>query len=175
MEKNFRYSSISLLSLILVVALFEVTSGANDEMVGIYSKGSQPGHYLYWNGKAVLLVGDSVTQGWMELGTSFNQKAYVDALSSEGINLMMIWSYIGTNAEKQKKDSRIGYDAPEIWPWEGSPERKTFDLTKFNQAYFERLKDLVAYAEKKECRQNSIAIEGWNPYRISGIEKKQSI
>jgi hypothetical protein len=85
----------------------------------------------------------------MELGLNFNQEKYIDTLAASGMNLLMIWSYIGTNAKRQKKDARIGYDAPEIWPWEGSPDKNTFDLTRFNKAYFERLKDLVAYAEKK--------------------------
>src|SRR5262245_58368637 len=73
-------------------------------------------HWIEFRGKPVLLVGDSITQGWMELGESFDQKAYVDALARRGINLILLWSYIGIT--DQVKDPRIGYDAPEIWPWE---------------------------------------------------------
>lgn len=32
------------------------------------------------NGKRAVLVGDSVTQGWMELGKNYDWKAYLDAL-----------------------------------------------------------------------------------------------
>ncbi|MBM3883458.1 MAG: hypothetical protein FJ387_27760 [Verrucomicrobia bacterium] len=49
------------------------------EKVAIYRSGPQPGHYLSWRGQPLLLVGDSVRQGWMECGTNFNQTAYVDA------------------------------------------------------------------------------------------------
>jgi hypothetical protein len=139
---------------ILVFFLFSITVHSGIDLaeasskVNIYRAGDQSGHYLQWNGKPILLIGDSVTQGWMELGLNFSQEKYLYELAARGINILMIWSYIGTNAERQKKDPRIGYDAPEVWPWQGSPDKKTFDLTKFNQAYFERLKDLVAYAEK---------------------------
>jgi hypothetical protein len=79
----------------------------------------------------------------------------------------MLWSYIGTNASFQKKDSRIGYDAPEIWPWEGSPDLKTFDLTRFNNFYFDRLKRLAAYAESRGIAVLITVHDGWTKGRFS--------
>ena len=76
------------------------------------------GHWIEFNNKKVLLIGDCVTQGWMECGTNFDQTAYVDALASRGINLLFIWSYLGIT--DQVADTRIGYDAPEVWPWNKS-------------------------------------------------------
>lgn len=60
------------------------------EKIQVFGSGCQPDHYVSWNGKPLLLVGDSVTQGWMECGADFDQKAYVDALASRGMNLLMI-------------------------------------------------------------------------------------
>jgi hypothetical protein len=134
--------------------------------VGILLAGAQPGHYLQWNGNPLLLIGDSVTQGWMECGNNFNQTAYVDALAARGMNLLMIWSYIGTNAKFQKNDSRIGYDAPEIWPWVGSPDQRNFDLTQFNQAYFDRLKNLVGYAGSRGVVVIITVHDGWTKGRF---------
>ncbi len=131
------------------------------EKVAILDSGPMAGHYLEWNGQPIFLIGDSVTQGWMETGTNFNQAAYIDALASNGINLLMIWSYIGTSAAGQQDDSRIGYDAPEIWPWEGSPDNSSFDLTNLNQAYFDRLKQLVGYAESKGIVVLITIHDGW--------------
>ncbi len=91
---------------------------ASDQMTVLQS-GSQAGHYLVWKGKPRLLIGDSVTQGWMESGANFDQRGYVDALAARGINLLMLWAYKGTNAQLQRRDARIGYDAPELWPWAG--------------------------------------------------------
>ena len=86
----------------------------------------------------------------MESGTNFDQRAYVDALAARGINLLMLWAYKGTNAELQQQDARIGYDAPELWPWAGSPDDRSFDLRELNPAYFAQLRELVSYAESKE-------------------------
>ena len=51
---------------------------------------SQDGHYLEFRGRRVILAGDSVTQGWQELGADFDQTGYVDALAARGINVLML-------------------------------------------------------------------------------------
>lgn len=129
--------------------------------VGILATGVQAGHYLQWNGNPILLIGDSVTQGWIESGTNFDQAAYVDALAGRGINLLMIWSFIATSAANQQDDDRIGYDAPEIWPWAGSPDHANFDLTQLNQAYFDNLKNLISYAESRGIVVLITVHDGW--------------
>jgi len=166
------YPKLLVLKLIFFSAIlcssFQTIVWAKSTMkVSIFRKGAQPGHYLKWNGRPILLIGDSVTQGWMECGFNFDQRGYVDALASRGINLLMIWSYIATNAKRQQADSRMGYDAPEIWPWVRSPNNQFFDLKKFNQVYFERLKDLVAYAEKKKVIVLITIHDGWTKRRYN--------
>lgn len=160
--------SILLFSCFLIFIVVPSANSVASDKVGIFISGAQPGHYLQWNGKPVLLIGDSVTQGWMETGFNFDQKAYVDALASRGINLLMIWSYIGTNASYQRNDKRIAYNAPEIWPWVGSPDQKTFNLLRFNRKYFDRLKELVAYAENKNIVVLVTVHDGWTKSRFDG-------
>jgi hypothetical protein len=133
---------------------------ANSKVTVMWN-GSQPGHYLAWRGRPLLLIGDSVTQGWMECGTNFQQEAYVDALAARGLNLLMLWAYKGTCAQRQRQDPRIGYDAPELWPWEGSPETRTFDLHRFNASYFNRLRRLVRRAEEKGVIVLITVHDGW--------------
>jgi hypothetical protein len=118
-------------------------------------------HFLSVNGAPILLVGDSVTQGWMECGLHFDQRAYVHALAERGINLLMIWAYKGTNREMQRNDARIGYDAPELWPWAGSPDDRNFDLQRFNPAYFARLRELVACADANGIVVLITIHDGW--------------
>lgn len=139
-----------------MISSFTLSQGAANETPGdakkrvrLFQKGQHKGHYPIWEGRHQVLIGDSATQAWMECGNNFDQKAYVDALSGNNLNLLMIWSYIGTNALHQLKDERIGYDAPEIWPWAGSIDRQNLNMLEFNQAYFDRLKALVEYAEEK--------------------------
>lgn len=125
---------------------------------------SADGHWLEFQGKRVMLVGDSVTQGWMECGTNFNQTAYVDALASRGINILMLWSYIGIT--DQNSDPRIGYNAPEIWPWTRSGN--TFNLNQFNEAYFNRLRSLIEYCNSKGIVVLITIHDGWTKTRFAG-------
>jgi hypothetical protein len=125
---------------------------------------SAGGHWLEWGGRPVLLIGDSVTQGWMELGANFNQDAYVNALAARGINVLMIWSYIGIT--DQVGDARIGYDAPEIWPWAKSGS--TFDLSSLNSAYFDRLRTLVQLAAARNIAVLITVHDGWTKTRFGG-------
>lgn len=125
---------------------------------------STDGHWLEFRGRKVLLVGDSVTQGWQELGMDFDQKAYIDALSARGINLLMLWSYIGI--VNQKIDPRIGYDAPEVWPWINI--ERGFDLNRFNDLYFNRLRSLVEYANTKDIVVLITVHDGWPKTRFKG-------
>jgi len=152
----------------IAILLTVCASGFAAEKIGVLPTGSQAGHYLAWRGEPVLLIGDSVTQGWLECGTNFNQTAYVDALASRGINLLMLWAFKGTDAKRQLQDRRIGYDAPELWPWSGSPDSQSFDLRRLNPRYFERLRELVRYAESKRIVVLITVHDGWTKACFDG-------
>ncbi len=122
------------------------------------------GHWLQFRGRPILLVGESITQGWMELGTNFDQKAYLDALARRGINVLLLWSYIGI--VDQPADPRIGYDAPELWPWVRT--NGTFDLTRFNDGYFDRLHELVRCADANGIVVVVQVHDGWTKTKFAG-------
>lgn len=144
------------------------------------------GHWLQFRGKPILLIGDSITQGWMELGTNFDQRAYLEALAQRGINALLLWSYIGI--VDQASDPRIGYDAPEIWPWvrvapagPGTPISRSardanqeigvpgpFDLTRLNDGYFDRLHELVRCADANEIVVVIQVHDGWTKTKFAG-------
>ena len=134
----------------------------------VLQDGPGAGHYLAWHGRPVLLCGDSVTQGWMECGMHFDQAAYVDALAAHGMNLLMLWAYKGTCAAGQRNDARLGYDAPELWPWRGSPDDRSFDLRHFNAAYFAHLQELVASAERRNIAVLITVHDGWTKTCFDG-------
>ena len=122
------------------------------------------GHWLRFRGKPILPVGDSITQGWMELGTDFDQRAYVDALARRGINVLLLWSYIGV--VDQPADPRIGYDAPELWPWVRVNGK--FDLTRCNDAYFDRLHELIRLADANGVVVVIQVHDGWTKTKFAG-------
>ncbi|MFO1020797.1 MAG: putative collagen-binding domain-containing protein [Planctomycetales bacterium] len=120
--------------------------------------------WVRYRGETVLLVGDSITQGWMELGTSFDQVAYLDALAKRGINATLLWSYIGVT--DQPHDPRIGYDSPEIWPWNRRGEK--FDLASFNEEYFQRLRKFLDLAHERKIVVILTVHDGWTKTRFAG-------
>ncbi len=125
--------------------------------------------WMEFHGKPVLLIGDSITQGWMELGANFDQQAYLDALARRGINALLLWSYIGIT--DQVSDRRIGYDAPEIWPWATEPSaagERQFNLLVFNDEYFRRLRRLVETAAQKNVVVIITIHDGWTKTRFDG-------
>lgn len=131
--------------------------------------GPQAGHYLEYKGHPILLIGDSVTQGWMECAHNFDYTGYIDALADRGMNILMLWSFIGTDASRQVSDARIGYDCPETWPWSGSSDNASFDLINLNPDYFQRLKSLVAYAESRGVMVLITVHDGWTKGRLISI------
>lgn len=122
------------------------------------------GHGLEFRGQPILLVGDSITQGWMELGTDWDQEAYLQALARRGINAVLLWAYIGIT--DQTADPRIGYDAPELWPWVS--DRGRFDLGRFNAAYFDRLGQFVRLANARHIVVVLTIHDGWTKASFSG-------
>ena len=120
--------------------------------------------WLERGGKPVLLVGDSLTQGWMELGANFDQDTYIDALAKRGINATLLWSYVGV--VDQSRDERIGYDAPVLWPW---PRREgRFDLTTSNAGYYKRLRQFVESAGSRGIAVVITVHDGWTKTRFDG-------
>ena len=154
-------------AVLLVLGAMPAASNG-DEPVHVLRSGPGAGHFLVWRGKPVLPCGDSVTQGWMECGADFDQTAYVEALASRGVNLLMLWSYKGTNAARQRGDARLGYDAPETWPWMGSPDDRSFDLRRFNPVYFQRLRQLVGEAERRGVLVLITVHDGWTKTCFDG-------
>lgn len=146
---------------VLTILCAFTRASADADKVRVLAEGPGAGHFLCWRGKPLLLCGDSITQGWMECGRNLDQVAYVDALAERGINLLMLWAFKGTSAAIQQRDARLGYDAPEIMPWCGSADRRDFDLHRFNDEYFSRLRGLVTHAERRAIVVLVTVHDGW--------------
>jgi len=119
------------------------------------------GHYLSYKGVPIMPIGDSVTQAWME-SLNFDQNAYIDALASRGIKLLMLWSFI---APQEGEDKRFGYDSPELAPW-ASTGNHSWDLLKLNDRYFRRLRDLCTAAREKDILVLITIWDGWTKRRF---------
>jgi hypothetical protein len=153
---------------------------------GIFNRGAVravPGeHFFEFRGRKIAIVGDSITQGWMELGSDFNTTGYLDLLHSKGINALMIWSYIGI--VNQAQDPRVGYHAPRRWPWVELSGRMTppyqfrfvdaGNQAVFNESYFSTLRDLVSAANERDILVLITIHDGWTKDRFTGHPLNQA-
>jgi hypothetical protein len=115
------------------------------------------GRYFLWRGQPTVLVTSAEHYGAV-LNLEFDYRKYLDTLAAEGMNYTRIFSGAYVEPEGAFNINRNTL-APArdqlICPWARSDEPgyanggNKFDLTKWDGAYFERLKDFVEYAGER--------------------------
>ena len=115
------------------------------------------GHYFLWRGKPTILITSGEHYGAV-LNRAFNYKTYFKTLSSHGFNLTRTFSGAycePVGAFKIKNNTLAPAKSKLICPWARSNTPgyanggNKFDLTKWDPAYFERLRNFVAEASKR--------------------------
>jgi hypothetical protein len=115
------------------------------------------GHYLLWRGRPTILVTSGEHYGGV-LNSEFDYVRYFDALARYGFNLTR--TFTGAYCEpvgafKIENNTLAPARGKLICPWARSNEPgyanggNKFDLTKWDDAYFARLRDFVAQAQKR--------------------------
>ena len=114
-------------------------------------------HYFLWREKAAVLIGSGEHYGAV-LNLDFDYAKYLSAYADAGMNLTRTFtgSYVEPQgAFKIEKNTLAPAPGRLICPWARSGEPgyvnggNKFDLTKWDDAFFARLKDFVAQAEKR--------------------------
>ncbi|KPK34114.1 MAG: hypothetical protein AMK70_08530 [Nitrospira bacterium SG8_35_1] len=126
------------------------------------------GHFFEYNGKPIILIGDSATQSVMQ-NLNVNYKAWLDALAANQVNAALIWAWMAVpqTVDGLLVDRRYGYVVPDITPWvrsgKGSANdgKSLWDLTKFDRRYWDRIQNLVDYAESKGIVIVISVFDGW--------------
>jgi hypothetical protein len=133
-------------------------------MVGAVAASAEPlarhpqnGHYLVFRGKPTILVGSGEHYGAV-VNLDFDQSKYLDTLAADGLNLTRL--FVGTYYEKPGHFG-IGNNtlAPApgraivAWARSATPGAadggNKFDLSRWDPAYFQRLKSFIAEAGKR--------------------------
>ena len=115
-------------------------------------------HYFLFRGKPTILISVAEHYGAV-VNLDFDYIPYLDELQSHGLNLVQIFS---GNLVEDEYSNRLAYNntlAPRpgrlVVPWMRSSTPgyanggNKFDLSKFDPAYFSRLKDFVSKAGKR--------------------------
>lgn len=123
-------------------------------------------HYFFFKGKPTLLVSSAEHYGAV-LNLDVDYKAYLDALESNGFNQTRVFSgsYCEGNESDFVNSKAIAWKDVQntlsprpgrlITPWARSDQKgytnggNKFDLDRWDEAYFYRLKDFCAIAQKK--------------------------
>jgi hypothetical protein len=118
-------------------------------------------HYFSYKGEPMVLITSAEHYGAL-LNLDFDYKKYLQTLGAEGMNYTRIFT--GTYFEIPGESFSITYNtlAPEenrvITPWaiviDDLSGKYRYDLSTWNEAYFERLKDLMKVAE-----ENNVIVE----------------
>jgi len=144
------------LSVLVSNFVYAVTAQASQDGMTIRLHPDNP-HYFLWRGKATVLITSGKHYGAV-LNRDFNYKKYLKSLESLGFNLTR--SFSGAYCEpvgafKIQNNTLAPAKNRLICPWARSNQPgypnggNKFDLTKWDPAYFKRLRDFVGEAGKR--------------------------
>jgi hypothetical protein len=125
------------------------------------------------SGRAIYLTGSHIWTNLQDRGEdpplAFDYAAYLDFMQTRDHNFMRMWAWEGS---MDSGTDGIRYYQPLPWARTGSGNaedgKPKFDLSQFNQAYFDRLRSRVIQARDRGIYVSIMLFEGWS------VEKKGS-
>lgn len=137
----------------LLLFLTNRPSAQHNEVLQLYP---QNPHYFLYQNKPTMLIGSGEHYGSV-INLDFDYKKYLETPGKEGLNLTRL--FIRTYIEKQgdfgiKKNTLAPAEGRLVLPWRRSNTKgyilggNKFDLAKWNDSYFSRLKDFMTAADK---------------------------
>lgn len=112
----------------------------------------QNSHYFMFNGKPTVLISSAEHYGAV-MNADFDFVRYLETLEQAGFNYTRI--FIGPYSEMGSNNFGISNNTmdpkPDKWltPWMKDSSTQKYDLTSWNQAFFNRLKAFVSLASEK--------------------------
>lgn len=123
--------------------------------------------------KAVVLVGSHTWNNLQDMGTNdppseFNFKQYLDFLDKYHHNFIRMWRWEltswDTSANNEQPPQKLRC-SPHPWlrsgPGIATDGKPKFDLSKFDESYFRRLRERVAQANARGIYVSVMLFEGW--------------
>lgn len=134
-----------------------------------------PRYFTDGSGKAVYLTGSHTWNNLQDIGPSdppprFDFDAYLDWMEALNHNFIRLWRWELTTWNTRRinpayRKSKILTAAPHPWartgPGTALDGKPKFDLERFNQAYFDRLRSRVEAAAKRGIYVSVMLFEGW--------------
>jgi len=132
---------------------------------------SNPRYFTDGTGRAVLLVGSHTWPNLVDMGTTdpptpFDFAGYLDFLAEHGHNFIRLWTWEPvTWNTRGNREQRVHRCAPQPYartgPGKALDGKPRFDLTKYDPAYFGRLRRRVEAAGRRGIYVSVMLFEGW--------------
>ncbi len=176
----------TLLALLAVVLLFAEPDAAFAAPAAgpLRVHPTNPRYFTDGSGRAVYLTGSHTWPNLKDLGpedppTPFDYDGYLSALGKYNHNFIRLWTWELTKyVTKHGEEERLRYAHPHPWPRTGPGKavdgKPRFDLSQFNQEYFDRLRSRVMAAGERGMYVSVMLFEGYGvqitpaPWRWDG-------
>jgi hypothetical protein len=131
-----------------------------------------PRYFTDNSGNAIYLTGSHTWQNLMDFvakgDPAFDYTGYLDMMSENGHNFMRMWAWEQTAMGAWTADSIFASPNPfaRTGPGNATDRMLKFDLTKYNPAYFNRLRERVEEAGRRGIYVSVMLFNGWSLDRI---------
>ncbi|MGQ9731559.1 MAG: apiosidase-like domain-containing protein, partial [Candidatus Zipacnadales bacterium] len=132
---------------------------------------ANPRYFADASGRAILLVGAHTWNNLQDIGESdpppaFDWEAYLDFLTRHHHNFVRMWRWELTIWDtRPSQGNRHHFCAPHPWARTGPglalDGKPKFDLTRYDETYFSRLRSRVESAGKRGIYVSIMLFEGW--------------
>src|SRR6266496_1840497 len=151
---NFRSPFLPALTVLLLAGIVALGAAENGKRLQLHPRNP---HYFLFRGKPTVLITSGEHYGAV-LNLDFDYVKYIDSLSKDGLNLTRTFSgaYCEPSGAFNIASNTLAPSPNRfICPWARSDRPgyanggNKFDLTKWDEAYFKRLRDFLAKASKR--------------------------
>ncbi|MEQ9443455.1 MAG: DUF6298 domain-containing protein [Cyclobacteriaceae bacterium] len=158
------------LYLTLLLLLLLAQPPAWGQFVGdsMHNHSQNPNYFSDPSGNPILLTGSHTWANFQEFGTEdqnkFDWSGYLDMMEEHGHNFMRLWVW--------EQSWKVSWTQEDVYieplPYQRTSQGKAldgkgkFDLAKFNQAYFDRLRSRIQEASERGIYVSIMLFQGWS-------------
>ncbi|RJQ67635.1 DUF4038 domain-containing protein [Pseudonocardiaceae bacterium YIM PH 21723] len=171
---DLRRLGTALLAGVLVLSLTQCTGGreaGSDDAMGPLRVSERNSRYFQRpDGTTVYLTGSHTWASFQDNGSaSFDYPQYLNFLRANGHNFFRLWTWEQTRWTNETGDDnyRFSPDSPfrRVGPGKAMDGGQKFDLTQFDDGYFQRLRDRVVQAQQNGIYVSVMLFNGWSVER----------
>ncbi len=148
---------------------------------------TNPRYFSDDSGKAIYLTGSHTWDSLQDFNTTFDYTEYLDFMKGMDNNFMRMWAWETPKGTPWSKQNKLATIDPTPFrrtgPGLAEDGNPKYDLTQFNQAYFDRLRARVIEAKDRDIFVSVMLFQGFsvehgsgnNPWRYHPMDSDNNI